>query len=175
MVQITHTFEAHHGFSYFLEFFANFQGWLHSLPMLNQILIFIGLVALTVGISVVIYYIIKGAFKLTFEVIKAAVHILKGFFDALFNHARAPRHPQYRRQALPTSSPYLRKTTRTMPVHSVSAPVSPTSASATSIPQTAIHCPDCGELFTPEMVQVMQEQKHVFCEFCGKNLELVLS
>ena len=120
MSSITHTVIVNGGFSSFLETFINFRGWLHALPVLNQILVFIGLIALTVGIAVVLYYIIQGAFKLTFEVLKAIVHMIKGLLDAFYRHATAPRHPrnpQHHRNSLPASSPYLRKPARRINSH----------------------------------------------------------
>ena len=34
----------------------------------------------------------------------------------------------------------------------------------------AMHCPNCGEGFTPEMQRIMNSKEETFCEFCGSKL-----
>lgn len=162
---MSHTINAVNGFSSVIETCSAFRGWLHSLPVLNQILIFIGLVALTVGFFTIIYYIIKGAFALSIELLRASINILKALIQSISRHIHAPKH-------------YSQPTQRYRPVtNRVFRPASQIEAnrplkSKMEAPQQ-IHCPECGQTFTPEMIQVMQEQHHVFCEYCGKSLEFV--
>jgi predicted RNA-binding Zn-ribbon protein involved in translation (DUF1610 family) len=46
---------------------------------------------------------------------------------------------------------------------------SPTSSPA------SLHCPMCGESFTKEMFSLLNQSSKTFCEYCGYQLEYVLS
>jgi formylmethanofuran dehydrogenase subunit E len=37
-----------------------------------------------------------------------------------------------------------------------------------------MHCPECGEAFTDDMMGLLDKSERTFCEFCGNQLEYVL-
>ncbi len=162
---MSHTIVAVNGLSSISETFLAFRGWLHSLPVFNQILIFIGLVALTVGFCTIIYYIVKGAFVLSIELLKTSINILKTIIQSISRHIHAPKHYSKTTQRYRTDINKVYKPASQIETHR--------PATSKMEASRQIHCPECGQSFTPEMIQVMQEQHHVFCEYCGKSLEFV--
>lgn len=169
---MTHVSIFMYEFDSFIEAIMAFRGWLHALPMIYQILVLIGLVALTVGVLSLVYYAVKGAIILCIEIVKATINIIKSIIEAITNHTKAPtrqsRRSRYEyRQPVPPVAPAA-PTAPTAPL----SPMPPRPLNVTTAVQV-LHCPECGEQFTPEMMKLMANKHNVFCEFCGKELEFV--
>ena len=64
----------------FLDALNAFKGWFGGLELIFQILVIVALVAATVGVLVLIGYIIKGIFWLIGQIIKLFVAIFKAIF-----------------------------------------------------------------------------------------------
>jgi len=184
-------FGYHFTFDSFWDFFITAREWMHTLPLIYQILILVGLVALTVGLFSLVFYIVKAVFQLVFEIFK----ILFNFIRSLFVPRKHHRHYHYRYDRPRKMSRPARKYTRppaapvvpAPPVAPVApvAPIRPRSQSTRVMPQTSVrnevvkfpqllHCPNCGGTFTNEMMRILSESESVYCEFCGNKLEYEL-
>ncbi|MHA1521379.1 MAG: hypothetical protein ACTSRK_14440 [Promethearchaeota archaeon] len=159
-----------------IEAFLSLRGWVYALPVIYQVLVMAGLVALTVGVFMLVYYVVKGSLVLVFEIIKATLNILKSLVESISRHASGPIR-QARRRQYPLQ--HHRPVAPVAPI----APVAPVALRhpirtkaprplATTVKQ-ALHCPECGETFTPEMMGLLKVHHAVFCEYCGKQLEFV--
>lgn len=175
----------------FEDFFAFRDAFLGMQPV-NQILAFIALVAITVGVILLVYYIVKEAFILVFKIFKWMARSLKSFFKSIHedmkhssHHVRKPRHVKPRRIPLPPQAPMPpRAPMPPMPPMPPKAPLPPQAPLPPEPPKTTIysepqsellHCPMCGEKFTGDMMNLLERSQSVFCEFCGKQLEYVLN
>ena len=101
-----------------------------------------------------------------------------------------PRHPHRHHPHLPSPSPRRSRPPRAswhaphphrkplpqaVPLRSAIPPKTSQVASAQTSHPTTLHCPMCGEPFTKEMFALLDQSSKTFCEFCGYQLEYVLS
>jgi hypothetical protein len=59
-------------------------GWFLEFPLLGQILIIIGLIALTIAALVLVYYILKGVAYLLYYLFKGLYLLLKAIFTGIY-------------------------------------------------------------------------------------------
>ena len=179
-------FGVKYAFDSFWAFFIATREWIHTLPPIYQILLLVGLIAMTVGIFSLTFYIVKAVFQLVFEIIKLLVKFIRSLFVPRKHHR--PYHYKYdhpkkmskpsRRYARPPTPP-TRPTpqTRLTPTQSPKATRVMTQTSSRNdvirFPQL-LHCPNCGGTFTNEMMKILSESESVYCEFCGNKLEYEL-
>jgi hypothetical protein len=153
--------------TWFLEQFLASREWLLGLPVVYQVLVIAGLVALTVGILVLVFYIIKGVILLAIEIVKAVIKLIKSLIHAITNQANArplsPQPPMVPAPPIAPVAPAPPKTTITPSL--VTSEPTPSSTMAPNL-----FCPMCGKSFTPEMMTLIQQKNRVFCEYCGKEL-----
>ena len=190
-------------FDSFWDFFIAAREWMHALPIIYQILILVGLVALTVGSFSLVYYIVKAVFQLVFEIVRILFKFIRSLFIPRKHHR--PYHYRYdrprkmnkhsRRHMRPPVAPRpptpptrpVPSTPPTPIMHSISEPVSITQkprATSVMAPTSMrnnvvtfsqlLHCPNCGSTFTNEMMRILSESESVYCESCGNKLEYEL-
>ncbi|MHA1673229.1 MAG: hypothetical protein ACTSYI_06340 [Promethearchaeota archaeon] len=167
---MTHVTFFMYEFESVIEAFLALRGWMYALPLISQILVLAGLVALTVGVFMLVYYIVKGSLVLVFEVIKGTLNIIKSLVESISRHVQGPTH-RTRRAHYPLQ--HHRPIAPVTPV----APIAPIRTKAprplAATVKQGLHCPECGETFTPEMMSLLKINHAVFCEYCGKQLEFV--
>lgn len=187
-------------FDSFWDFFIAAREWIHALPVIYQILILVGLVALTVGSFSLVYYIVKAVLQLVFEI----VQILFKFIRSLFIPRKHHRSYHYRydrpRKMCKPSRRYIRLPVAPRPPTPPTAPIRH-KPSMQSIPEPIpikhrpqatsvmaptslrnnvvkfsqlLHCPNCGSTFTNEMMRILSDTESVYCESCGNKLEYEL-
>ena len=82
-------------FDSFWDFFIAAREWMLALPIIYQILVLVGLVALTVGSFSLIYYIVKAVFQLVFEILRILFKFIRSLFVPRKHHR--PYHYRYDR------------------------------------------------------------------------------
>ena len=180
-------------YSGFWDFLFASREWLYTLPVIYQILVLVGIIALAVGIFSLVYYIVKAVFQLVFEIIKIIVKFIRSLIVPRKHHR--PYHYKYdhpRRLSKPS-----RRYTRPPPPHPAPRPAPPTHSNLTTKPiierpiatsmvaqqssrnevnkySQLLHCPNCGGTFTKEMMRILYDTESVYCESCGNKLEYEL-
>ena len=114
-------------FDSFWDFFVATRDWIHTLPIIYQILILVGLVALTVGSFSLVYYIVKAVLQLVFEIFKILFKFIRSLFVPRKHHR--PYHYRYDRprKMRKPSRRYARPPTAPRPSAPPAAPAAPTS------------------------------------------------
>jgi len=155
----------------FKAFFAAQVWW-------GQLLILLGLIAVTVAAFAIVYYVIKGIFYILIEAIKVAVAILKSIFKPAVTTNQS--FPPVQSAPIPATST-VQQVIVTAPVQTTMQSSIPavrttmaTQPAVTTIATTKpnLFCPMCGEAFTEQMVNLAKNQNKVFCEFCGNGVEI---
>ncbi len=191
-------FGYHYTFDSFWDFFISSREWLYTLPVIYQILILVGLVALTVGLFSLVFYIVKAVFQLVFEIIKILVKFIRSLFVPRKHHRHyhykydSPRKldkpsRRYTRPPPSRTTPPLPPQRPTPPTHSnlatksaIERPVATSVVAQQSSINKVIkysqllHCPNCGGTFTNEMMRILYDSESVYCEICGNKLEYEL-
>jgi len=190
-------FGYHFTFDSFWDFFITTREWIHSLPPIYQILILVGIIALTVGSFSLVYYIVKAVLQLVFEIFKILFKFIRSLFVPRKHHRRYDYRYDRPRKLNRPSRRYTRPSTPPTPPTppTPQTPPSPTIPKTIATPQRPkatgtmaqtssrnnvikfpqlLHCPNCGGTFTNEMMRILSDSKSVYCEFCGNKLEYEL-
>lgn len=138
----------------FWETFMSMKDWFMGLDLIFQILTIAVLTAITVGVLVLVFYILKGVFYLIGQMFKLMIEVIKAIFGVgkkkPVQQISAGTNTQVPQQNQPTTM----------------------VQSQTSIPtSTALFCPSCGQAFTQAMIELKAKNPKLFCEFCGALIE----
>lgn len=138
----------------FWETFMSMKDWFMGLDLIFQILTIAVLTAVTVGVLVLVFYIIKGIFYLIVQMFKLLIEVIKLIFGV------------EKRKTVPsmTSQPNTQVVSQNT--------VTPMNQVQTIIPtKTQLFCPSCGQAFTPAMIELKAKNPKLYCEFCGNLIE----
>ncbi|MHA1745773.1 MAG: hypothetical protein ACTSWW_07225 [Promethearchaeota archaeon] len=187
-------------FGWEFESFEAFRNAFLGMQPINQILVFAALVALTVAAMILVYTVVKGTLKLVFAIFKwmfvgtkeVVIGTVLDFkppssseegelqrhrpqHHQRQHHQLQRQHHQLQRQHHHMRPPRAPRPPYHAPMGSALPPkTSQVSSSPTSSP-ASLHCPMCGEAFTKEMLSLLNQSSKTFCEYCGYQLEYVLS
>jgi hypothetical protein len=170
-----------------MDAFMAFKEWFTAADFLTQLLVIVGLVAVTVGIFALIYYIIKGVFWVLYQILKLFIELIKAIFGIgktfipKTQPAPATTQPTANQQLIhqtiiqpnpnTTSQPTVQVTYVAAQPTQMAQPVQPTQTMSPSIQK--LHCPNCGQQFTAQMIQLIAKDGKTFCEYCGNVVEMV--
>ncbi|MFX1571402.1 MAG: hypothetical protein ACFFB0_01525 [Promethearchaeota archaeon] len=140
-------------------------GWFSSLPLISQILIIVGLIALSIAVLVLVYYLLKGLAYLLYYIFKGLYYLFKGIFLGLYKFFEAfyyvisGKRKKVKQEILiiPDSS----QTSRENIPHKIDQITS-------KIP---IYCTECGQRITESMAFLLTSQGVGYCFHCGKEFK----
>ncbi|MFX0027762.1 MAG: hypothetical protein ACFE8B_01010 [Candidatus Hermodarchaeota archaeon] len=141
-------------------------GWFLELPLLTQILLIIGILALLIGVIILVYYILKGVAYLLYYLFKGLYYLFKGIFVGLYKLFEALYY------AISGKPKKEKKILTPVPEHS---PI-PIQQNLThyEIDQAKIpsYCTECGYKLTESMQSLLISRGIAFCFKCGMQFEL---
>ncbi|MFW9821962.1 MAG: hypothetical protein ACFFE4_03460 [Candidatus Thorarchaeota archaeon] len=141
-------------------------GWFLEFPLLGQILIIIGLIAITIAALVLVYYILKGLAYLLYYLSKGLYLFLKAIFtgiyrifEEIFYAISGKPRKKSQKIILPTSE---------------SKETSEYSPKTHEVPPEKIpyYCTECGQKLTESMGTLLTARGIAFCFSCGKEFKL---
>lgn len=141
-------------------------GWFLELPLLSQILVIIGIIALTIATIVLVFYILKGVAYLLYYIFKGSYNLLKGIFIGIYKLFEAIWY------AL-TGKPKNKKVKSSV----LREPQSnPTNVISKLIERNEIrivnYCTECGQKITDSMNSLLTSRGRAFCFYCGNEFKL---
>jgi hypothetical protein len=141
-------------------------GWFLEFPLGSQILIIIGLIALTIAALVLVYYILKGVAYLLYYLFKGLYLLLKAIFTGIYK--------LFEELYYTISGKPRKKAHRITPPPS--EPIIPPEESPmyqevkdVKIPY---YCTECGQKITESMNSLLTSRGVAFCFHCGKEFKL---
>jgi len=141
-------------------------GWFLSLPILTQILVSIGLIAITIAALILVYYILKGVAYLLYYLFKGLYYLFKGIFLGIYKLFEALYYvisgkPKKKEVVIPQT---------------LEPPSIPPTQISNLIQQNEIripnYCTECGEKITESMESLLTSRGVAFCFYCGKQFEI---
>ena len=159
---------ADHAFLYWQEFLQ----WFLSVPLYGQVLVVVGAVAVLILSVVVVYYVLKGVAYLVYYILKGVYLLLKAIFLGIYKlfeelyYAITGNPRPVKKEEEPEVEPETSDVKVAEP-QVVVAPVVMKELSA--IQPDAAYCSECGNQFTYQMQQKLNENGNVFCIYCGKG------
>ncbi|MHA2002277.1 MAG: hypothetical protein ACTSVU_09325 [Promethearchaeota archaeon] len=159
---------------------ADFHQAFLGMQPINQILVFIALVAVSVASILLAYYIIKESVILTWKILKNTFVLFQATGKSMYNDAVIiPSQP--RRIRSPRMYSTVQQGGMAQTVVQQPAMVNTQMVQEKSVQTKILHhnqqtsqtmfCPICGQPFSSDMMELFKNNKKVFCEFCGKQLE----
>ncbi|MBD3255386.1 MAG: hypothetical protein GF383_09850 [Candidatus Lokiarchaeota archaeon] len=146
----------------------DFVNWYLNLPLFGQILVAVGILAISVLVITLIYYIIKGICYLIYYLFKGLYYLAKGIVVGIYSFFRwlyfAIFGKQEKQFGDETSSESQEEEDweRTIPE---------TSELVVSPPRSLLYCPECGSKFTDSMSERLKSDNRVYCVFCGSKFD----
>ena len=141
-------------------------GWFLQLPLLFQIFIIIGLIALTIAALVLVYYILKGLTYLLYYIFKGLYYLFKGIFLGFYKLFEAFYHaisgkPKKNKQEIspPPEGPIIPRE------HFPSV----IGRNEFKIPN---YCTECGQQITESMSSLLISRGIGYCFYCGKEFKI---
>jgi len=140
-------------------------GWYVNLPLFGQIIIIIALIALTIAVLVLVYYILKGLAYLLYYIFKGLYYLFKGIFLGFYKLFEAVYY---------AISGKNKKKNQPIIQTPKSPPVSYeyTTNLIMNLPKVPYYCTECGNKLTKSMQSLLTSQKVAYCFHCGKEFEL---
>ena len=141
-------------------------GWFLALPLLTQILVIVGIIALTIAAIVLVYYILKGVAYLLYYLFKGLYYLLKGIFLGIYKLLESLYY---------AISGKPKKKEETIP-QTPQPPTIPPEQISNLIQQNEIriptYCTECGQKITESMGSLLTSRGVAFCFYCGKEFEI---
>ncbi|MHA1669646.1 MAG: hypothetical protein ACTSV5_03605 [Promethearchaeota archaeon] len=148
-----------------------FLQWFLSVPLYGQVLVVVGAVAVLILAVVVVYYVLKGVAYLIYYILKGVYLLLKGIFlgiyklfEVLYYAITGISRPikeekeseaESKLSQVQVKEPEIKKT--------------PVIKHISLIQPDAAYCSECGNQFTEQMQQKLNDNGSIFCIFCGKG------
>ncbi|MFW9897031.1 MAG: hypothetical protein ACFFD7_14590 [Candidatus Thorarchaeota archaeon] len=141
-------------------------GWFLEFPLLTQILIIIGLIAITIAVLVLVYYILKGLAYFLYYLFKGLYLFLKAIFTGIYKIFKDMYY---------VISGKSRKKPPVMPYPSIKSNISPEYSSKyqeVKSEKIPYYCTECGQKLTVSMSKLLTSRGIAFCFSCGKEFKL---
>ena len=148
---------------------TSFREGFYLMTELHQILVFIGLIALTVLVLSLVYHLVKGSLYLAFYIVKGSLYLayysvklpllliyyaFKGTFSLIFIPLSGHHH---HRTHVMVRTTYPEIKTKTPEEETI---------------KINHFCPTCGKPFTSVMENLFVSNNRCFCEACGAKAEI---
>ncbi|MHA2391768.1 MAG: hypothetical protein ACXAEX_07345 [Promethearchaeota archaeon] len=141
-------------------------GWFLELPLLSQILIIIGIIAIAIAAIVLVYYILKGVAYLIYYIFKGLYYLLKGIFISIYKLFEALWYA--------ISGRPKKKAVKIPPPHE------PQEITLENVPvlikrnelRIANYCTECGQKITDSMNSLLISRGTAYCFYCGNEFKL---
>ncbi|MHA2181435.1 MAG: hypothetical protein ACXAAH_08435 [Promethearchaeota archaeon] len=141
-------------------------GWFLDFPLGVQILIIVGLIALTIAALVLVYYILKGVAYLLYYLFKGLYLLLKAIFtgiyklfEELFYSISGKPRKKIQEVTPPSGEP-------------INLPEYTSEFQEESNIKIPYYCTECGQKITESMNSLLTSQGVAFCFYCGTEFKL---
>jgi len=141
-------------------------GWFLELPLFNQILIGIGLLALIIASLVLVYYILKGVAYLLYYVFKGLYLIFKSIYTGL---SELLEGSTYKISGKSRKKDQIITSTSNEPTSSPEVSTNFEEANNQKLPY---YCTECGQKLTESMNALLTSRGKAFCFYCGEEFKL---
>ena len=141
-------------------------GWFLEFPLFNQILIVIGLIALTIAAIVVVYYVLKGVAYLLYYIFKGLYLIFKSIYTGLSELLEDSTYTIFGKSRKkdqiitpPSNEP-------------ISSPANTSNFEEKTDLKIPYYCTECGQKLTKSMNALLTSRGVAFCFYCGEEFKL---
>ena len=151
-------------------YWQEFAAWFLSLPLFYQIIVGVGIATIVVVLLIGIYYLLKGIAYLIYYILKGVYYIIKGISIGIYRALKwfyyllvgKPKPDEESETSQPIVAQPIPKTT----VQEITEEVES---------ETVRYCPECGVEFTNVMKIQLNKDGYVYCSYCGKKLDNMVS
>ena len=143
--------------------------WFLQQPLLSQILIIVGIVALVIAAVILVYYILKGVVYLLSYIFKGLHYLFKGIFLGVYKlyellYYAISGKPREKKQII---TPAPEKST-----DSIEQPSRIIERNDATFPK---YCTECGQEITESLESLLISKGVAFCFYCGNQFKLKMA
>ena len=150
-------------------YWQDFVVWFLSLPLFYQIVVGVGIATIVVLVLIGVYYLLKGIAYLIYYILKGIYYAIKGISIGIY---RVLKWFYYLLVGKP--EPEEKESEIAQPV--VAQPIPKiTVQDSTEESESVRYCPECGVEFTNVMKIQLDKDGYVYCSYCGRKLDTLVS
>ncbi len=149
-------------------YWGQFLSWFLEIPLLGQILLIAGTIAILVLVCVGVYYILKGTAYLVYYILKGTAYlvyyIFKGMymlFEGLYYLISGKEKP-VKQVEVPKEVPEVEATVQEIPKQVIPM--------KTEVHGSVSFCSQCGNKYSDSVKHQLTTQGQAFCVHCGEGL-----
>ncbi len=149
-------------------YWGQFLSWFLEIPLLGQILIIAGTIAILVLVCVGVYYILKGAAYLVYYSLKGSAYLVYYVFKGLYllsegmYYLISGKEKPVKQAEAPKEAPKVEATVQEIPKQAV--PMKKEVHGSVSF------CSQCGTQYSESVKHQLTTQGQAFCVHCGEGL-----
>ena len=152
-------------------YWQEFAVWFLSLPLFYQIIVGVGIGTIVILVIIGVYYLLKGIAYLIYYTLKGVYYLIKGLAIGIYRLLNWIYNLIIGKSESEEQEPESNEPIVAQPV--------PISMTQDHIEQTESeiikYCPECGIEFTNSMTYQLNKDGYVYCSFCGKKLDNLIS
>ncbi len=152
-------------------YWQEFVAWFLSLPLSYQIIVGVGIATIVILIIIGVYYLLKGIAYLIYYILKGVYYVIKGISIGIY---RVLKWFYYLLVGKPKSEEEESEIAQPIVVQQIpKTTIQDITEEAES--ETVRYCPECGVEFTSIMKIQLNKDGYVYCSYCGKKLDKLVS
>lgn len=148
----------------------DFVVWFLSLPLVYQIIVGVGIATIIILVLIGVYYLLKGIAYLIYYILKGVYYLIKGLAIGIYRLLNWIYNLIVGKSE--TNDQEL-ESTELIVAQPVPIPVADTIEQDES--EIIRYCPECGVEFTNSMTRQLNKDGYVYCSYCGKKLDNLIS
>ena len=141
--------------------------WFLAQPLFAQVLVIIGVIAVSILAVILVYYILKGVAYLVYYILKGVYYLLKGIgllfyklFEGLYYAISGKPKPESSSTPEKQAPPQIIQEEE---------PIVPIQKSEQVVHSEVAYCSECGNRFSESMLQSLSERGIAYCIHCGNK------
>ncbi|MEJ2277410.1 MAG: hypothetical protein P8Y70_06625 [Candidatus Lokiarchaeota archaeon] len=163
---------------WFESVWPQFQVWFLSLPLITQICLIIGTIAILILTVILVYYILKGVAYLIYYLLKGIYLLLKAILKGIYRlfkelyYAISGKPKPVKQEEILENVPIEihEKTPATINQPKQNEISQPKSYQDVDV--NVAFCSECGNKFTDRMTEQIQKEGLTYCVYCGKGFRV---
>ncbi|MFX1337420.1 MAG: zinc ribbon domain-containing protein [Promethearchaeota archaeon] len=148
----------------------DFVIWFLSLPLIYQIIVGVGIATIVILVLIGVYYLLKGIAYLIYYILKGVYYLIKGIAIGIYRLLTWIYNLIIGKNETNKQEPESTELIVAQP-----ALISVANTIEQNESELVRYCPECGIEFTNSMIRQLNKDGYVYCSYCGKKLDNLVS
>jgi len=165
---------------WFESWWEPFLDWFLEFPLIVQISLIIGTIAILILTVILVYYILKGVAYLIYYLLKGIYLLLKAIFTGIYRLFKELYYaisgkpkPVKQDESVEQAPVYIHQKTPASNIQQQQV-LAHKPRSYEDVKEDVAYCSECGNKFTERMNEQIQKNGLTYCVYCGKGFRIDL-